>query len=71
VPYNFVTKFQILPACLMRTLFPRFSLLEWEECAPIAQQAVSGLAAITLPLTGAAVIVIKPFLTVWIGCGLR
>ncbi len=66
VPYNLVTKFQILPASLMRTLFPRFSLLEWEECAPIARQAVSGLAAITLPLTVAAVIVIKPFLSVWI-----
>jgi O-antigen/teichoic acid export membrane protein len=66
VPYNLVTKFQILPASLMRTLFPRFSLLEWEECAPIARQAVSGLAAITLPLTVAAVIVIKPFLRVWI-----
>src|SRR5882724_10827581 len=66
VPYNLVTKLQVLPASLVRTLFPRFSLLEWEECAPIARQAVSGLAAITLPLTVAAVIVMKPFLSVWI-----
>jgi O-antigen/teichoic acid export membrane protein len=67
VPYNLVTKFQILPASLLRTLFPRFSLLEWEECAAIARQAIFGLAAITLPLTVAAVIVLKPFLSVWIG----
>jgi O-antigen/teichoic acid export membrane protein len=66
VPYNLVTKLQILPASLVRTLFPRFSLLRWEECAPIARQAVFGLAAISLPLTVAAVIVIKPFLSVWI-----
>ena len=69
VPYNLVTKFQILPASLIRTLFPRFSLLEWEECAPLARQAVFGLAAITLPLAVAAVIVMKPFLSVWIGAG--
>jgi O-antigen/teichoic acid export membrane protein len=67
VPYNLVTKFQILPASLMRTLFPRFSSLESEECAPIARQAVFALAAITLPLTVAAVLVMKPFLRVWIG----
>jgi O-antigen/teichoic acid export membrane protein len=66
VPFSLVTKFQILPASLVRTLFPRFSLLDWEECAPLAQQAVSGLAAITLPLTVAAVLVMKPFLRFWI-----
>jgi len=69
VPYNLVTKFQILPGSLVRTLFPRFSLLGWEECAPIARQAVCGLAALTLPLAIAALIVMKPFLTVWIGAG--
>jgi O-antigen/teichoic acid export membrane protein len=67
VPYNLVAKLQILPASLLRTLFPRFSLLEWEECVPIARQAVFALAAITLPLTVVAVIVMKPFLIVWIG----
>jgi O-antigen/teichoic acid export membrane protein len=69
VPYNLVTKFQILPGSLIRTLFPRFSSLEWEECAPLARQAVCALAAITLPLTIAAIIVIKPFLTLWINAG--
>jgi O-antigen/teichoic acid export membrane protein len=69
VPYNLVTKFQILPGSLTRTLFPRFSLLGWEECAPIARKAVCGLVAITLPLTIAAVMVMKPFLSVWIGGG--
>jgi O-antigen/teichoic acid export membrane protein len=69
VPYNFVTKFQILPASLTRTLFPRFSLLQWKECAPIAEQAVFSLAAITLPLTVAAAIGMKPFLRLWIGTG--
>jgi O-antigen/teichoic acid export membrane protein len=67
VPYNLVTKLQILPASLVRTLFPRFSQLEWEEGVPIARQAVFGLAAITLPLTVAALILMKPFLSVWIG----
>jgi O-antigen/teichoic acid export membrane protein len=69
VPYNLVTKLQILPASLVRTLFPRFSLLEWEEGVPIAREAVFGLAAITLPLTVVAVIVMRPFLSAWIGAG--
>ncbi len=67
VPYNFVTKFQILPASLVRTLFPRFSMLAREECVPVAKQAVSSLAAITLPMMVTAVIAMKPFLRVWIG----
>jgi O-antigen/teichoic acid export membrane protein len=67
VPYNLVTKLQILPASLLRTLFPRFSVLEWEECVPIARQAVFALAAITLPFTVVAIILMKPFLIVWIG----
>jgi O-antigen/teichoic acid export membrane protein len=58
-----------LPGSLTRTLFPRFSLRESEECAPIALHAVFGLAAITLPLTVAAIIVMRPFLNVWIGAG--
>ena len=66
VPYSLVTKFQILPASLVRTLFPRFSLFDWEECALLAQKAVSGLAAMTLPLIVAAVLVMKPFLHFWI-----
>jgi O-antigen/teichoic acid export membrane protein len=69
VPYNLVTKFQILPASLIRTLFPRFSSLEWGECAPLAGQAVFALAALTLPLTIAAMIAMKPFLSLWISTG--
>jgi O-antigen/teichoic acid export membrane protein len=67
VPYNLVTKFQILPASLVRTLFPRFSLLEREEGVPIAREALFGLAAITLPLTVVAVIAMRPFLSLWVG----
>jgi O-antigen/teichoic acid export membrane protein len=66
VPYNLVTRLGILPASLIRTLFPRFSLLQWEECAPLARQAVFALAAITLPLTIAAIILMKLFLRLWI-----
>jgi O-antigen/teichoic acid export membrane protein len=69
VPYNLVTKLQILPGSVVRTLFPRFSLLEWDECLSIARQAVSSLAAITLPLTVAAIVVMEPFLRVWIDAG--
>jgi O-antigen/teichoic acid export membrane protein len=69
VPYNLVTKLQILPASLTRALFPRFSLLEWGESARMAEQAVLGLAGITLPLIVAATIVMEPFLTLWVGSG--
>jgi O-antigen/teichoic acid export membrane protein len=69
VPYNLVTKLQILPASLTRALFPRFSLLEWEESVRMAMQAVFGLAGITLPLIVAATIAMEPFLTIWVGSG--
>ena len=67
VPYNLVTKFWILPASLNRALFPRFSRVEWEECAGMAQQAVLSLAAITLPLVLVATILMRPFLSAWVG----
>jgi O-antigen/teichoic acid export membrane protein len=67
VPYNIVTKLQILPASLTRALFPRFSLLEREESTRMAEQAVFSLAAITLPLIVFATITMAPFLTLWVG----
>jgi len=67
VAYNLVTKLQIVPASLTRALFPRFSLLEWGEGARLAEQAVLGLAGITLPLIVITMIMMEPFLTLWVG----
>jgi O-antigen/teichoic acid export membrane protein len=67
VPYNLVTKLWVVPSSLSRVLFPRFSLLDWEECARLARQAVLSLAAITLPLVLVATILMRPFLSLWVG----
>jgi O-antigen/teichoic acid export membrane protein len=67
VPYNLITKLQILPGSLTRALFPRFSLLEWGEAARLAEHAVFGSAGITLPLIVVATIMMEPFLTLWVG----
>jgi O-antigen/teichoic acid export membrane protein len=66
VPFNLVGKFQVLPASLTRALFPRFSLLQ-SGSMPVAERAVSSLAAVTLPMVLVATVLVKPFLSAWLG----
>ena len=66
VPYNLVLRFQVLPAALARTLFPRLSEATESEATDLAQRCISTLAVITLPIMVAGTIFMQPFLSVWI-----
>ena len=66
VPYNLVHRFQILPAALARTLFPRLSGVIESEAKHLANRCISTLAVITLPMLVAATVLLHPFLSVWI-----
>lgn len=66
VPYNLVHRFQILPAALSRSLFPRFSGLPKAEGDQLAAQATRTLATLTAPFFVVAVIFMHPFLSLWI-----
>jgi len=66
VPYNFVHRFQTLPAALARTLFPRLSGLLPREAMELAGKSVRALAIMTLPIMVAATVLMYPFLSLWI-----
>ena len=66
VPYNLVLRFQVLPAALARTLFPRLSEATQSEATDLAQRCISTLAVITLPVMIAGTIFMQPFLGFWI-----
>jgi O-antigen/teichoic acid export membrane protein len=66
VPYNLVHRFQVLPSALSRTLFPRLSGVGEREAVYLADRCIAALAAITLPCTVAATLLLQPFLCFWI-----
>lgn len=66
VPGNLIRRVQILPAALSRTLFPRFSGLSGPEARDLGTRSVKALAVITLPAMMAAIVLIHPFLSLWI-----
>lgn len=66
IPFNLVSRFSILPGSLSQALFPRFSAYSSAEAKDIAIRSVIGLAAVTTPLVVVGIVIIKPFLSVWI-----
>ncbi len=67
VPYNLVTRLSLLPSSLSRTLFPRFSMLTMEESRSVGNVACLALGAIMTPVIVITIVLIQPFLKIWIG----
>lgn len=67
IPSNLVTRLQILPESLARSLFPRFSALEKEEIEALGQEALRTLVTLMTPLIILATGVLRPFLVHWVG----
>jgi O-antigen/teichoic acid export membrane protein len=67
VPYNLVMYISILPGSLSTALFPRFAMIEKAEAVTLAGRAVLFMAAVTTPLIVIGLLIIKPFLILWVG----
>lgn len=67
VPQNLVTRLNMVPNALVRTLFPRLSALRREHADEIAAQSLQFLNAIFTPVAIGAIVVLEPFLRVWVG----
>ena len=70
VPFNLTQRFTYLPYALSTTLFPRFSQTQSEDAKGLLQQAVTTLTAIQTPFIVLAILLMHPFLTLWIGAAL-
>jgi O-antigen/teichoic acid export membrane protein len=67
VPLAVVSRVLLLPLSLARSLFPRLSFLPAGEARRLAEEATRALAAITAPLVVLGIVLIEPFLRVWVG----
>jgi O-antigen/teichoic acid export membrane protein len=70
VPQNLVTRLNMLPNALVRTLFPRLSALERTHADAMVQQSLEFLNGIFTPVALFAMLVLAPFLQVWVGHGI-
>ena len=67
IPYSLATRVNILPGALSRTLFPVLSYKSDLDGLRLATQAVRGLAAILTPIVIFGIVLMRPFLTIWVG----
>ncbi|HVE07659.1 MAG TPA: flippase [Paraburkholderia sp.] len=67
VPQNLVTRLNIVPTALSRTLFPRLSASGRKDADAIVRQSLEFLNGVFTPVALVAVIVLEPFLHLWVG----
>ncbi|BBF64242.1 flippase [Acidithiobacillus ferridurans] len=67
VPFNLVLRLSILPASLQTALFPRLAMEEPGKAKHLAERALISIAAIMTPVVVVSLLLIKPFLIIWVG----
>lgn len=67
VPFQLVSRAQVLPSALSRALFPHLSQIDALESQQIALRSVVTLAAVTTPLIILGLLILWPFLQFWVG----
>ena len=66
-PQNLVTRLNLLPSAMLRTLFPRFSASGSEHAGALSHQALAFLNCAFTPCVVVALFALAPFLNVWLG----
>jgi O-antigen/teichoic acid export membrane protein len=67
VPFQLAQRLVILPSALSLALFPRMSAANGPEGRRLAMRALQSLTVVVMPMTVAGVVLIGPFLRLWIG----
>lgn len=67
VPQNLTGYILIIPGALSGAMFPRFSAESGEDAARLARDALTFLTCLMTPLVIGAILVIGPFLHLWVG----
>lgn len=66
-PQNLVTRLNILPGAMLRTLFPRLSSSTREDADELARSALALLNGVFTPCVIVAMFALQPFLHLWLG----
>jgi O-antigen/teichoic acid export membrane protein len=67
VPKNLVTRLNIIPVALERTLFPRLSAVSRERAESITEESLGLLNSAFTPIVIVAIFAIVPFMHFWVG----
>lgn len=69
-PQNLVTRLNMLPSAMLRTLFPRLSAASREDAHDLARDALAFLNGVFTPCMIVALFALKPFLVIWLGASI-
>jgi O-antigen/teichoic acid export membrane protein len=67
VPMMMASRLQIFNSALARTVFPRFSRESRNEASALAARSIVSLAYLSAMLVAPALVVVHPFIDIWIG----
>jgi O-antigen/teichoic acid export membrane protein len=67
IPFNLISRINILPVSLAGALFPRFAAAEGSDAADLQAEGVSALVSILTPASILMIAALGPFLHIWIG----
>lgn len=67
VPQNLVTRLNMLPNALVRTLFPRLSAIGRDHADLLVRQSLEFLNGLFTPIMVVAMLALGPFLEIWVG----
>ncbi|MFM0739775.1 oligosaccharide flippase family protein [Paraburkholderia xenovorans] len=66
-PQNLVSRLNLLPVAMVRTLFPRLSAVSRVDADALAHRSLAFLNGAFTPCVIVALFALKPFLTLWLG----
>jgi O-antigen/teichoic acid export membrane protein len=66
-PQNLITRLNLLPVAMVRTLFPRLSAVSRADADALAHSALAFLNGALTPCLIVAMFALKPFLLLWLG----
>jgi O-antigen/teichoic acid export membrane protein len=67
VGYNLISQMQAVPGAFARAMFPRLAELDGEESMSRSNDAIRVMIALVTPMTIVAMILMTPFLDLWLG----
>ncbi len=67
IPYQIVSRMQLVPQSLMNVLFPRFSVVKGAEARNSALLSATAISALFLPVIVGLILLIGPLLELWLG----
>jgi len=67
VPFQFASRITLVPNALTTSLFPRMATASLDEACELTREALQALLVVITPLVVVGLIILRPFLVIWLG----